>query len=195
MNQQAVEQTILQAVSARRGHFVYESGHHGDLWLELDSLFVDAPRMQQWAAALANQAATCRPQFVCGPLTGGAFVAQLLAAELGAKFVFAEREVAADGQVQYHIPHTLRPLLVDQPVLLVDDAVNAGSALRATAAELQACRAQLVGFAALLVLGAAASQMAGQYGVPFFALAALQRGMWTAENCPLCQTGEVAISC
>jgi hypothetical protein len=37
-----IERVVLDAVAALRGHFVCESGHHGDLWLELDGLFMDA---------------------------------------------------------------------------------------------------------------------------------------------------------
>jgi orotate phosphoribosyltransferase len=44
-----------------------------------------------WAAELARRAAPSQPEVVCGPLTGGAFVAQAVAAELGADFVFAGR--------------------------------------------------------------------------------------------------------
>jgi hypothetical protein len=32
------------ASRAERGHFRYESGHHGDLWLDLDGLLADAGR-------------------------------------------------------------------------------------------------------------------------------------------------------
>src|SRR5262245_38152565 len=137
-----IEQAVLDAVVASRGHFVYESGHHGDLWLDLEGLFVDARRMRGWTEALANQAAICRPEFVCGPLIGGAFIAQLLAAEIGAGFVFTERFGAEAGPVRYHIPESLRGIISGRRVLLVDDAVNAGSALRSTLAELLNCGAE-----------------------------------------------------
>jgi orotate phosphoribosyltransferase len=99
-----IERAVLDAVAASRGHFVYESGYYGDLWLELDGLFVDARRARGWASALADRAVACRPELVCGPLTGGAFVAQPLAAEIGTGFVFAERFVSETGSVRYRIP-------------------------------------------------------------------------------------------
>jgi orotate phosphoribosyltransferase len=185
----AIEKSLRDAAAISRGHFRYESGHHGDLWLDLDSLFVDARRMRDWAAALAQRAASCRPEIVCGPLTGGAFVAQYLAAELGAGFVYAERLAAADGTVRYRIPPSLRAALPGRRVLLADDAVNAGSALLSTLAELRACGADLAGLASLLTLGEAATQIAKQHGAPFFTLLSLDRGMWPAEACPLCASG------
>lgn len=33
-----IERDLLEAVAAAPGHFVYESGHHGDLRLDLDGL-------------------------------------------------------------------------------------------------------------------------------------------------------------
>jgi orotate phosphoribosyltransferase len=188
-NADTIAQSLRDATAVSRGHFRYESGHHGDLWLDLDSLFIDARRMRDWTAALAQRAATCRPEIVCGPLTGGAFVAQYLAAELGAGFIYAERPSAADGTVRYRIPPSLRAALPGRRVLLADDAVNAGSALLSTLEDLRACGAELAGFASLLTLGAAAAQIAEQNGVPFFALLSLERGMWPADACPLCARG------
>ena len=185
-----IEKAILDAVGVSRGHFVYESGHHGDLWLDLDALFVDARRARGWAAALAQRAVACRPEFVCGPLTGGAFVALALAAEIGAGFVFAERSVSETGAVVYRIPESLRGALHGRRVLLVDDAVNAGSAWLGTLADLRDCGAELAGFAALLTLGEAASQIAERHGAPLFTLAALERGIWTPDECPLCRSGD-----
>lgn len=189
-----IERSVLDALAASRGHFLYESGHHGDLWLELEQLFVDARQARGWATALAGQAAACRPEFVCGPLTGGALIAHSLAAELGAGFIFAERSVPAPGSVRYYIPESLRGALSGRRVLLVDDAVNAGSALRSTLADLLVCRARVAGLAALLTLGEAASQIAKQYGVPLFTLASLDRKLWEPDECPLCRSGTPLIN-
>ena len=128
----AVATSLRDAVAASRGHFVYESGHHSDLWLDLEWLCVDAGRMQVWASALAADAAACHPEIVCGPLTGGAFLAQLIAVELAAGFVFAERDVSETGAARYRIPTSRRETLHGKRVLLVDDAVNVASAWRAT---------------------------------------------------------------
>jgi orotate phosphoribosyltransferase len=180
---------LERAGGATRGHFRYESGHHGDLWLDLERLFIDPQRMGGWVKALAQQAAACRPDVICGPLTGGAFVAQLLAVETGAAFVFAERLVSGAGPVRYRIPEPFRLFLPGKRVLLVDDAVNAGSALLSTLTELRECEIELAGFASLLTLGEAAAQIGERHGVPFYTLASLERKMWTPRACPLCASG------
>jgi orotate phosphoribosyltransferase len=184
-----IEQDVREAVAARRGHFRYESGHHGDLWLDLDGLFVDARRVHDLASALVEQVGVCRPQIICGPLTGGAFLAQFVAAEIGVGFVFAERLVLEAGAVQYRVPESLRPAVPGKRVLLVDDAVNTGSAVLSTLTDLLACGAELAGFASLLTLGDVASHIAQQYGVPFFKLTSFERGLWLPEECPLWSTG------
>jgi orotate phosphoribosyltransferase len=181
-----VEDELLAAASAVRGHFRYESGHHGDLWLELDALLVDARRAQGWVSELARRAAGCRPDIVCGPLIGGAFVAQFLAAELGVGFVHAERATSETG-VRYRVAQPLRGAVRGKRVLLADDAVNAGSALSATLADLRDCGAEPVGFASLLALGDAAARMSRQHAAPFLALASIARELWRAEDCPLCR--------
>jgi orotate phosphoribosyltransferase len=173
---------------ATRGHFRYESGHHGDLWLDLDALLVDARAVQGWAAALAQQMAACRPEVVCGPLTGGAFVAQALAAALGAAFVFAERR-PVEGSLDYRIPDGLRARLAGRHVVLADDAINAGSALLATLDDIRRCGAELAGFASLIMLGDAAATLAASHRVPFVHLVALERSLWPAQACPLCAQG------
>jgi orotate phosphoribosyltransferase len=173
---------------ATRGHFRYESGHHGDLWLDLDALLMDARAVHGWAMALAEQVAPWRPEVVCGPLTGGAFVAQALAAALGADFAFAERRLV-EGHAAYRIPDRLRARLAGRRVVLADDAVNAGSALLATLEDARRYGAELAGFASLITLGDAATTLAARHRVPFAHLVALERSLWPAQACPLCAEG------
>ena len=184
----AIQDRLLAAVAAQRGHFRYESGHHGDLWLDLDRLLIDTRRTRELSVALAKEAAACRPEVVCGPLTGGAFIAQLAAAELDAGFVFAER-IVARGAVGYRIPDALRGMVRDRRVLLVDDAVNAGSALLATWRDVLACGAQPAGSACLLALGDAPTRIAAATGAPLHHLLALERALWSPGTCPLCAGG------
>jgi orotate phosphoribosyltransferase len=173
--------SLIDAVGLRRGHFVYESGHHGDLWLELDAAFADPARTRAWVRALAPRVA--RADVVCGPMVGGALLAQALAEELGAGFAFATREVV-DDRPRYRV--TSRH--AGRRVLVVDDAINAGSAVSATIAELVAGGATIAGVAALITLGDAADRLASAHGVEAVRLLELERTMWTPDACPSCVT-------
>jgi hypothetical protein len=40
---------LVSMLAARKGHFGLESGHHGELWLELDSLYLHPARLARCA--------------------------------------------------------------------------------------------------------------------------------------------------
>jgi orotate phosphoribosyltransferase len=130
---------------------------------------------------------------VCGPLVEGAFVALMVAEELEVKFLYTERiENASDRRlfpVDYRLPATLRELARNRRVAIVNDVINAGSAVRGTAADLKACGAELIGIAALATLGGSAAKFAGEQGVPLIALTNIESSIWTPDDCPFCRAG------
>ncbi len=177
---------------------MFESGHHGDLWLELERLCLRPGVVRPLAAELARWVGEQRAEVVCGPLVEGAFVALLVAEELGVEFVYAERFENRENRglfpVEYRLPAALREAVRGRRVAIVNDVVNAGSAVRGTAADLVACGAEIVGIACLMTLGEAAAKIAEQYGVPLFRLAAREANLWTPAECPLCRAG-VEVTC
>jgi orotate phosphoribosyltransferase len=187
-----VEQQVLELLSARRGHFLLESGHHGDLWLDLESLCLHPRRVQNVATKLAEQLSALKVDAVCGPLVEGAFVGLMVALMLDAEFTYSERFVRAtdDGLFPegYRIPAPLREGLRGQRVAIVNDVINAGSAMRGTFADLESCGADVVSICALLVLGTAASSFAASKGVPLLSIATLPNNLWTPSGCPLCSS-------
>src|ERR1700755_690930 len=48
----AMQDEVLNLLSGRQGHFLLESGHHGDLWLDLETLCLHPERCQAVAAGL-----------------------------------------------------------------------------------------------------------------------------------------------
>ncbi len=104
---------ILAALPARRGHFLLESGYHTDLWLTLDALFVDPLRVAPLVAALAHRLRPHEVSAVCGPLLGGAFLAEALAMILGVGFYYTESRPAPTHaelfEAEYQLPPALRP--------------------------------------------------------------------------------------
>ena len=75
------------------------------------------------------------------------------------------------------------------PLEQLTDAVNAGTAVRASCQELRAAGAVPVAVAALLALGPAATAITGTLGLPFHALTALPSQAWPAHDCPRCAAG------
>lgn len=184
---------IVGLLDGRKGHFLLESGHHGDLWLELDSLFVRPGRLEPLAAELARRLAAHDVDAVCGPLTGGAFLAQLVAARLDAESYYSERSHDTRGEglyaAEYRLPAALRERVPGKRVAIVDDVINAGSATRATLRDLEACGARAVALGALLTLGSGASELAEEAGLALERLASLPNSLWAPSECPMCAAG------
>lgn len=184
---------VLELFSTRSGHFLLESGHHGELWLDLE-LLCNRPRaVEPLAAAIAERISELGVEIVCGPLIEGAFVGLMVAAQLGCAFAYSERlaQPSADGlfPAGYRIPGSLRRTLQGKRVALVNDVTNAGSAVKATFADLQSCGAEVVAIASLLILGDSAAQFAESNRVPLLSLATLPNRLWMPESCPLCASG------
>lgn len=181
---------VIALMPARRGHFLLESGHHGDLWLDLELLCLDPGPVRRLAARVAARLAPYDIDVVCGPLVEGAFVALMVASELGVPFSYSERfpnpETAALFPIDYRVPRALRAQVRGKRVAIVNDVINAGSAVRGTLTDLEACAARPVAIGTLLVLGSSASRIAADRGVALETLASLPNNIWTPAECPLC---------
>ena len=149
--------SLNQLLHARHGHFLLKSGHHGNLWLDLELLCLSPTRIQPFAAELAKRLVAYRIDAVCGPLVEGAFVAMLVAHELDVEFHYSVPlgQSQGDGlfRTVYRVPEVQRRQLVDKRVAIVNDVINAGSAVRGTYLDLETCRARPVAVASLVTLG------------------------------------------
>ena len=188
-----MRENVLELLSSRRGHFLFESGYHGDLWLDLELLCLRPRLVQTVAAQLATLLSGLHVDAVCGPLVEGSFVALLVAMQLDVQFTYSERffRPAPGGlfPVGYRAPAPLREGLRGKRVAIVDDVISAGSAIRGTFADLEECGATVVAIGALLVLGTAAAAFAASQGVPLRSVATMPSNLWPASECPLCASG------
>jgi orotate phosphoribosyltransferase len=188
-----VREDILALLRSRTGHFQLESGHHGDLWLELERLCLRVSPVEQLAAELAARLSGHNVDLVCGPLVEGAFVALLVASRLDVPFTYAER-IGAPGVdalygVRYRVPETLRSELAGKRVAIVNDVINAGSAVRGTFTDLVECGAHTVAIGSLVVLGSWAPRFSEDQGVRLEALTSVPNRIWEPSACPLCAEG------
>ncbi len=177
----------------QRGHFLLESGLHTDVWLELDAWFLDPAVLEPQLDALGNQLRTHAITAVCGPLVGGAFVAQSIAARLGVRFYFTERvsEPSSPGlfSATYRLPAGVRTHASRENFAVVDDVISAGSSTRATVDELNSCGARTVVVGALLLLGDRGERHFIDQSIPVVTLAREELSVWEPHSCPFCQAG------
>lgn len=181
---------FLRLVAGRRGHFLLESGYHSNLWLDLDSLFADHQRVLPFVDALTDALKPYNADVVCGPLLGGAFLAQLIAGNLGARFCFTERVMPAERaglyQAQYRLPKALTGTIAGQRIAIVDDVMSAGSALRGTLMEIEKVGGTPVVAGALLVLGSRGVEFFAERSLSVEAVARDEFATWLPADCPLC---------
>ena len=184
---------LLSLMAPKRGHFRLESGHHAGFWLDLNGLFTEPQRTRTFIPALARVIRPHDVAGICGPLVGGALLAQMLASALDVEFFFTEREALEDGdglyRVRYRLPAGVRSRVRGRRLAIVDDAISAGSAVRGTLAELEAHGAEAVVVATLLLLGSAAGSYFAERGLPLEAVKRVPFELWVPAECPLCASG------
>jgi orotate phosphoribosyltransferase len=199
---------VIDALPARHGHFLLESGYHTDLWLTLDALFVDPVALAPYVAALADQLRAHAPTAICGPLLGGAFLAQAIATALGARFFVTEPAPASLAPspapsptpavpasptalfaARYRLPPGQLAHARGERVAVVDDVISAGSSVRATIAALEDAGASIAAAGALLVLGDVGRTHLAARNIPVESLGHRAFVLWSAADCPRCRDG------
>jgi len=184
---------VLSAVPSRRGHFLLESGYHTDVWLTLDAVFAVPARIAPLVARLAEKLSAHHVDAVCGPLLGGAFLAQAIATALCVEFSYTELSPAAAGpglfSARYVLPAGLASRAAGQRIAVVDDVISAGSSVRATIAALTSAGAVPVVVGTLLTLGPQGVAHFESRRFPIETLAQRDFHLWTPDECPLCRAG------
>jgi orotate phosphoribosyltransferase len=142
---------------------------------------------------LAGRLREHRVDAVCGPIEGGAFLAYALAELMGVAFLPAYRVPASDAAAatEYRLAQTEGDGegIGGWRVAIADDAVNAGTAIRACAGQLRDHGAVPVAVAALLAVGPARQVVPAALSVPFYAVDTVRSQTWRPEDCPLCGDG------
>jgi len=182
---------VIGLARPRRGHFDLGTGFHGDLWLDLDALFLRPSLLRPYVGMLADRLSEHRIDAVCGPMEGGALLAHALADRLGAAFLAAYRapvDPGPGGAPAYRLSGVPGGI-AGWRVAIADDAVNAGTAVRACAGLLRGRGATPVAVAALLSLGPASAAVAEAIAVPLYTAGAIDSQAWPAAQCPLCADG------
>lgn len=175
----------------RTGHFLLESGYHADTWFDLDALFIDPAAI---APQVKGLAALIRPHDVsaiCGPLLGGAFLAQAVAAAMDVRFYYCEKGDSSSGLygATYRLPEGLREYASKERFAVVDDVISAGSSVRAVVTELEGAGAMTVVVGSLLLLGTKATEYFASMNIPVVALDRRDFQTWLPDECPLCRSG------
>ena len=187
---------VARLAQPRRGHFDLGTGFHGDLWLDLDALFLRPAQLRPYVQWLSARLDAHQIDAVCGPLEGGAFLALAVADVLDTAFLPAGRTpgagapaTPAQAQGGYRLAPGVARRAAGWRAAIVDDAINAGTAVQACFRLLREIGAVPVAVGALLALGGAAATVEATMSVPCYAAATIPSQVWPATDCPLCVTG------
>jgi orotate phosphoribosyltransferase len=184
---------FIDLLSIQRGHFALESGLHGDIWFDLEPVFTRPSFLKPFTDGLGEMLLSHDVSAVCGACTGGAFIAYSIAIQYGMDFFYTERHVNpienGASKVEYRLPKSLRAAVADRSIAVIDDVINAGSAVMKTFEELRLCGANPTVFASILTVGGPSiKRFSGGYP-QVISLEHLESNLWEPRTCPLCRSG------
>lgn len=175
---------ILQAIGAlKRGHFLFSSGRHGDVYLEKFDLLRNPVATSDICVGFAKQFRDERIDVVVGPTTGGILLAFETARQMGVAAAYAERSSEAGTAREFRRGTTFAP---GNRVLVLDDILTTGGSVRETLKALEPHAVEVVAVGVLVDRSGGKVQLAD---VPLFALATQDIASWDPSECPLCREG------
>lgn len=174
-----VLELFLQAGALRKGHFVLSSGRHSAEYWEKFWVLRYPDRVQRLCAEIARRYQEDRIEVVLGPTTGGILLAFETARQLGVPALYAETEAGV---------RCLRrdlQLEAGTRVLIVDDVLTTGGAVRECLELARQHHATIVGAAVMVDRSGGNVDL----GCRLEALLTVQAETFPADTCPLCKQG------
>jgi orotate phosphoribosyltransferase len=183
----------------RHGHFELSSGLHSAMYVQC-ALVLQYPRFAEALGKdLAEKFASHEIEAVVSPAIGGLIIGQEVARALpepwqasagdapsggGVPAIFVERD--ASGKMSMRRGFSLRP---GQRVLVVEDVWTTGGSMREAIQVVDEAGGRVVAAGALIDRSAGKIDL----GVPPKALLEISIPSYTADDCPLCQSGGAAV--
>jgi orotate phosphoribosyltransferase len=166
------------------GHFILSSGLHSPSYLQCAIVLQHPAEAEAFGRAIAEQFAGHNIQTVASPAIGGLIIGYEVARQLGARFIWTERD--AEGHMQLRRGFSVQG---GESVLVVEDVITTGGSTRETIEALTAAGGRVASAASIIDR----SQGRAEVGVPRIALATLDVPALSPEACEACARGEEAV--
>lgn len=180
------EQNILdiyeEAGALLNGHFVLSSGKHSARYLQSAKVLMIPSHAARLAGFLAEKIEADAVDLVVSPALGGLIIGHEVARALNKPFIFTERK---EGEMSLR-----RGFELDQGarVLVVEDVITTGGSVREC---IQVVRDHGgVPFKVMALVDRAPDQP-NRFDIPCETLVQLAVPAFDADECPLCQAGEI----
>ena len=174
MTQADVLQVFRDSGALLEGHFVLRSGLHSRQFFQCALALQQMPAVERLGAALADKAKPLAASTVIAPALGGLVIGQEIARQLGARFIFVEKE---EGKLVLRRGFKIKQ---GERILVVEDVVTQGGRVKETMEIVRAHGGDVVGVAMIVDR----SNGAVNLGVPQFSLMALNVEAFPADQLP-----------
>jgi len=156
------------------GHFILRSGLHSRQFFQCALALQQMPIVEKFGRALADKVQSLNVSTVVSPAMGGLVIGQEVARQLGARFIFVEKE---QGKLVLRRGFDIVP---GEKLLVVEDVVTKGGRVQETIDIVRANRGQVAGVAMIVDR----SNGSVDLGVPTFSLIKLNVETFEADNLP-----------
>src|SRR3954471_22040766 len=167
-------QIFRQTGALLEGHFVLRSGLHSRQFFQCALALQQMPVVERLGHALADQVKPLAPTTVIAPAMGGLVIGQEVARQLGARFIFVEKE---EGKLALRRGFKIKP---SERILVVEDVVTQGGRVKETMEIVRANNGEVVGVGMIVDR----SNGAVDLNVPQFSLVAMKVEAFPADQLP-----------
>lgn len=174
MTKEEVLQVFRDTGALLEGHFILRSGLHSRQFFQCALALQQMPIVEKLGAALAARVRSPGVVTVVSPAMGGLVIGQEVARQLGARFIFVEKE---EGKLVLRRGFKIAP---GEKILIVEDVVTKGGRVQETIDIVRANKGVVAGVAMVVDR----SNGAVDLGVPTFSLLALQVEAFEADKLP-----------
>lgn len=165
------------------GHFVLTSGLHSANYLQCALLLQYPAEAEHLGRAIAEHFRNDRIQLVASPAIGGIVIGYEVARQLGARFIWTERD---SGKMTMRRGFSVSP---GERTLVVEDVITTGGSTLETVETLRAAGVDVIGAASIIDRSSGKAEV----GVKRIALATLDVPTLDPSVCNLCRQGVPAI--
>jgi orotate phosphoribosyltransferase len=183
MNAEEVIAKFKDGGALLEGHFILSSGLHSSVYLQCAIALESTKSAAEFGAALAKHFVANRIDTVAAPAIGGIVIGYEVARQLGARFIWTERE---DGRMTLRRGFRVRK---GERVLVVEDVITTGGSTRETIDALVALGAEVIAAGSIIDRSGGRADV----GVPRVSLATLDVAAVDPAECEACQRGDQAI--
>ena len=177
-----VIETFKRKGALLEGHFILSSGLHSSIYLQCAIALESTTVAREFGAAIAERFRNQHIETVASPAIGGIVIGYEVARQLGARFIWTERE---EGRMTLRRGFTVHD---GEQVLVVEDVITTGGSTRETIEALSRAGAKVVAAASIIDRSGGKAGV----GVPLVSLAAIDVLAVDPSACNLCKRGEPA---